>query len=174
MIYWCKTFLISDCVSRAFSCCWWLRYPGDNTVYHENEEFSRATQVSLTGMPFPRSFYQCFSIACERLRQGPVWNFNLWACEWVGQVACKVASSGKALLDHHQEGGCWKTYTYWDTCARPTICACFFCCALVQMLFMQIGQVSPGTIEKTYGTGSRRWLHESSSMELAPYHIMLQ
>ena len=31
-----------------------------------------------------------------------------------------------------------------------------------------------GTIAKTYGTGSRRWLRESSSMELAPYHNKLQ
>lgn len=65
---------------------------------------------------------------------------RLAACEWVGQVACKVASSGKALLGHHQEGGCRKgevqRLTSIGIRAMPTICEffSFFLAALCKCL----------------------------------------
>ena len=115
------------------------------------------------------------SLSCSEGLAHPDANmFNL-CCLRCFEYNRQSASSGKALLDHHQEGGCWKAYTYWDACARPTICACFFVARLCKCCSCKLVRWwICGTIAKTYGTGSRRWLHESSSMELAPYHIMLQ
>ena len=114
-----------------------------------------------------------------------------WPCKYM-QVARQVASNGDVLVVDRQESGGWKgrseslaSAAVFGRPAYKTICHCALF-ELVPMLSRVLNRWAlkgrndcknceswslknlnmegrcGGTIAKTYGTGSRRWLHESS------------